>query len=331
MSVALRFVAHPGAGRNAFRRRWPFIAEALARRGLEHEVLLTEGTGHAAQLARRAVEEGARLVVAVGGDGTLHEIVNGVLGDAERAPEGVMVGLVPAGRGSDYARSLPIDPRPEALAARFAAALDGDPSAVRRVDAGEVAYRPSALVAGRPIEAGTTGGVVSERAVRRFVNEAGIGFSPFVAQRTARFPARLGAWLYTVAGIVTIIDWRHRALALTWDRGERQEGRFASVELALGRYAGGGMLLAPGAALDDGLFDVVTIGEAGRAELLSFSWRLRSGDHLTSPVVAVRRAPSLGAEALDDGGPIYLQADGELLGRDPLTFRVLPGALAFAG
>jgi diacylglycerol kinase (ATP) len=329
MRAPLRFVAHAGAGRGAFRRVWPPLAEALSERGLEHEVVLTEGGGHAAELARQAVDEGARLIVGVGGDGTLHEIVNGVLGEADRAPDGVAVGLVPAGRGSDYARGLGFDPSPAALAARFGAALEGDAWATRRVDAGEVTYRPSALVAGRPI--GHESEMGGERAIRRFVNEAGIGFSPFVAQRTARFPASLGAWLYTVAGLITIVDWRHRELALEWDGEDGVEGRFASIELAIGRYAGGGMLVAPDARIDDGLFDAVVIGEAGRAELFSFSWRLRSGDHLRSPVVAVRRAAALSAEVLDERGPLYLQADGELLGRDPVTFRILPDALTFAG
>ena len=292
-------------------------------------MVLTEGAGHAAELARQAVEEGARLIVGVGGDGTLHEIVNGVLGEADRAPDGVAAGLVPAGRGSDYARGLGFDQSPAALADRFGAALAGDSWATRLVDVGEVTYRPSVLVAGRPI--GPASGTEGDRAVRRFVNEAGIGFSPFVAQRTARFPASLGAWLYTVAGLVTIVDWRHRELALEWDGSDCVEGRFASVELALGRYAGGGMLVAPNARLDDGLFDAIVIGEAGRAELFSFSWRLRSGDHLRSPVVAVRRAAALSAEVLDGRGPLYLQADGELLGRDPVAFRILPDALTFAG
>ena len=91
------------------------------------------------------------------------------------------------------------------------------------------------------------------------------------------------------------------------------------------------MLLAPGSVLDDGLFDVVTIAEAGRLELLCFSWRLRSGAHLASPVVSVRRAAGVSARVVDGGGPLYLQADGELLGRDPVAFRVLPDALVFAG
>jgi diacylglycerol kinase (ATP) len=329
MPAPLRFVAHAGAGRGAFRRVWPPLAEALSERGVEHEVVLTEGAGHAAELTRLAIADGARVIVGVGGDGTLHEIVNGVLGEADRAPEGVAVGLVPAGRGSDYARGLGFDPSPAALATRFGAALEGDPSATRRVDVGEVTYRPSALVAGRPIGPGSAIG--GRRAVRRFVNEAGIGFSPFVAQRTARFPASLGAWLYTVAGLVTIVDWRHRELALEWDGADHVEGRFASIELAIGRYAGGGMLVAPDARLDDGLFDAVVIGEAGRTELFSFSWRLRSGDHLRSPVVSVRRAATLSAEVRDERGPLYLQADGELLGRDPVAFRILPGALTFAG
>jgi diacylglycerol kinase family enzyme len=291
-----------------------------------------------------------RLVVAVGGDGTLHEVVNGVVGDADRAPDATAVGLVPAGRGSDYARGLGFDVAPSALATRFAAAMEGDPAATRRVDLGEVMYRASPTVAGRPAPedleplraiGGDRGdGASAEsgehpQARRVFINEAGIGFSPFVAQRTARFPARLGAWLYTLAGIVTIIDWRHRLLDVTWGDGDGpgfpSPARFASLEVALGRYAGGGMLVAPGSILDDGLFDVVAIGEAGRLELLSFSWRLRSGTHVSSPVVRVDRTSSLAVRAVDDRGPVYLQADGELLGRDPVTFRVLPDSLAFAG
>ena len=282
------------------------MAEALARAGLAHDVVLTTRAGEAAELAGAAVADGVRLVVAVGGDGTLHELVNGVLGDADRAPDGVMVGLVPAGRGSDYARGLALDARPEVLVARFAAALDGDPAAVRRVDAGELTYAPTAL-------------------------EAGFGFSTYVAQRTTRFPPALGAWLYTVAGLVTIIDWRHRALELTWDDGMTETRRIATVELALGRFAGGGMLVAPDADPADGLFDVMIVGEPGRLELLTFSWRIRSGDHLRSPRVSVRRTTRLDARVADDGGPVYVQADGELLGREPFAARLLPGALAFVG
>jgi diacylglycerol kinase family enzyme len=279
------------------------------------------------------------VVVAVGGDGTLHEVVNGVIGDGDAAPVGTVVGLLPAGRGSDFARGLGLDASPMSIAARLAGVLEGDPAATRRVDLGEVTYRPTELVAGRPAtDVGAE--TADDRARRIFINEAGIGFSPFVAQRTARFPARFGEWLYTLAGIVTIIDWRHRTLELTWDGADDKDGagsppdpaaRYASVEVALGRYAGGGMLLAPDAVLDDRLFDVVTIGEAGRGELLSFSWRLRSGAHLGSPVVTVRRAARLSARVVDGGGAVYLQADGELLGRDPVTFRVLPDALVFAG
>ena len=304
------------------------MAEALARAGLAHDVVLTTRAGEAAELAGAAVADGVRLVVAVGGDGTLHELVNGVLGDADRAPDGVMVGLVPAGRGSDYARGLALDARPEVLVARFAAALDGDPAAVRRVDAGELTYAPTALVAGRPVEPASR---LDGAAVRRFVNEAGFGFSTYVAQRTTRFPPALGAWLYTVAGVVTIIDWRHRALELTWDDGMTETRRIATVELALGRFAGGGMLVAPDADPADGLFDVMIVGEPGRLELLTFSWRIRSGDHLRSPRVSVRRTARLDARVVDDGGPVYVQADGELLGREPFAARLLPGALAFVG
>ncbi len=321
---AVRFIAHAGAGRGAFGRRWPPIAAALGIRGIEHTVELTSRAGEAAELAARAAGEGARLVVAVGGDGTLHEVVNGLMTAGRSPGERPLVGMVPAGRGSDYARGIGLATEPATLVDRMAAALDGDPGAVHPVDIGEVRYRTTPTVAGR-----TLGAVGGETASRWFVNAAGTGFSTFVAERVSRFPGRLGAYLYTVAGLVTIVDWRDRLVELGWDDGTRDEVRVESVEVALGPYEGGGMLVAPGADPADGQFDVVTIGAVGRLEMLTFSWRIRTGDHLRSLAVASRRTRSLTVRALDEGGPLFLQADGELLGRDPLRFDLLPSAARF--
>jgi len=285
------------------------VARALDAAGLAYRVSLTEGASTAAPLARRALDDGARLVVAVGGDGTLHEVVNGLLEGRERLDDAVAVGLIPAGRGSDYARGLGLRREPSALVARIAAALDGDPSATRRVDVGEVRYG----------QAGS---------LRRFINAAGMGFSPFVARRTARLPAG-GPYLYTVAAIATIIDWRDRRLELRWDDGQITEQALESLELLLGPYEGGGMLVAPDADPTDGQLDVLVLGAVSRLEMLTFAWRVRSGRHLSSPAVAIRRCTSLSVRAVDGRGPVHLQADGELLGTDPCDFRILPAALRF--
>ena len=333
MTAALQFVAHPGAGRGAFARAWPAMGAALAAAGLDNEVLLTTRAFEAADLARRAAQDGARLVVAVGGDGTLHEVVNGLL-TADMAADAIpALGLVPAGRGSDYARGLRLPRDAATIVARFAAYLDGDTSAAHAVDAGEATFRPAPLVAGRPtppspLPAEPTAPNTAP-ALRYFVNGAGIGFSPFVAQRTARFPARLGPYLYTAAGLLTIIDWRERGVQLRWADGTTEERAVESVELALGQYEGGGMHVAPDADPTDGLFDCVIIDAVSRREMTTFAWRVRTGDHLTSPNVSVRRTPGLVVTVTDGGGPLYLQADGELLGRDPFAFRVLPAALRF--
>ena len=328
-----RFIAHPGAGRGAFARVWPDLSAALTAAGVAHEVQLTTRALEAADLARDAAQEGIALVVAVGGDGTLHEVVNGLL-TADVAPVArPALGLVPAGRGSDYARTLGLPTDPAALVGRFEAALDGDPEAFHAVDAGEATYRASPLTAGRPTPPSPLPGEPPEDpdlpVVRYFINCAGIGFSPFVAQRTARFPPRLGPYLYTAAALITVIDWRDRAVRLRWAGGADEDRAVESIELALGRYEGGGMLIAPDADPADGLFDAVTIGAVSRWEMTTFSWRIRSGDHLTSPSVEVRRTPGLVVTVADDRGPLFLQADGELLGRDPFAFRVLPSALRF--
>lgn len=148
-----------------------------------------------------------------------------------------------------------------------------------------------------------------------------------MTQRTRRFPDRLGPYLYTAAGILTILDWRERGVRVRWNGGAAEEREVEAVEAALGRYEGGGMLVAPEADPSDGLFDVMVIDPVSRAEMLTFAWRVRSGAHLDSPRVNIRRASSLDVEVVDDRGPVYLQADGELLGRDPFRFRVLPSAL----
>jgi diacylglycerol kinase family enzyme len=168
-----------------------------------------------------------------------------------------------------------------------------------------------------------------ERLARYFINGAGIGFSPFVAQRTARFPPRLGAYLYTAASLLTIVDWRDRRLHLTWGDGDDEIRAVESIELALGGFEGGGMQVAPDADPTDGLFDAVIIDATSRWELVTFAWRIRTGDHVHSEQVAVRRVDALSVEVDDGGGAVYLQADGELLGRDPFTFRMLPSALRF--
>ena len=335
-------IAHPGAGRGAFARVWPAVAVALDALGVGYDVRLTTRALEAAEFAHQAAEAGSSLVLAVGGDGTLHEVVNGLLhdhttGSAHADHRLPTLGLVPAGRGGDYARGLHVPSDPLVLAERFAAVVAGDPTAARPVDIGQATYRATALVAGRPapeppiveapLEVGADGG--GDRQARYFINGAGVGFSPFVAQRTARFPPRLGAYLYTAASLLTIVDWRDRSLRLRWGDGDEETRAVESIELALGGYEGGGMHVAPDADPTDGLFDAVLIDATSRWELVTFAWRIRSGDHIRSPQVEVRRTDALSVEVADGRGPVYLQADGELLGRDPFTFRMLPSALRF--
>jgi diacylglycerol kinase (ATP) len=335
-------IAHPEAGRGAFARVWPAMAAELDARDLAYDVRLTTRALEAADFAHGAAETGAAMVLAVGGDGTLHEVVNGLLhgartGSPPPADQLPMLGLVPAGRGSDYARGLRIPRDPVVLAERFAAALAGEPAAVRAVDIGVATYRPTSLVAGRPapeppiVEVASDDGLGAdgESLARYFINGAGVGFSPFVAQRTARFPTRLGAYLYTAASLLTIVDWRDRRLRLSWGDGDDEIRAVESIELALGGYEGGGMHVAPDADPTDGLFDAVIIDATSRWELVTFAWRIRTGDHVRSERVAVRRVDALSVEVDDDRGAVYLQADGELLGRDPFTFRILPSALRF--
>ncbi|MCA9509364.1 MAG: diacylglycerol kinase family lipid kinase [Myxococcales bacterium] len=294
-----------GSGRGA--RRWPVIEgklrEALAARG-ELEVVATRGPRDATRAAREAALGGAVAVLAAGGDGTLSEVVAGVL--AAGAAETVALGLVPLGTGGDYPRTLGITDAEHAV---DVIARGNE----RRVDAGRVEY------------------VDDEGRAREgwFANEASLGLSAEVAHRVSRASKRLGGVAaFAQAAVRTIAAFRPAAVRVRVDEAVVHEGDATLVAIANGRYFGGAMRIAPDARLDDGAFDVVVGGELGKAELVArLLPSIYTGRHVEHPGVAVVRGRRVAVEALR--GPVRLEADGETLGATPLRAEVLPGALRF--
>ena len=287
------FVVNPAAGGGRTRRVWGRLRGALAARGVAFESAETTGPASAVALARRAVEQGWPLVVAVGGDGTLNEVVNG-LADAGGNFRGVL-GAIPTGRGCDACRNLalPTDP----LAA-LGLVLDGGET---RVDVGAVEW--------------------PDGRTRYFLNAAGVGFDAVVARRAASQRLR-GTLPYLVAVVRTI--WAHRPVRAVIEENGRVlwSGLMTAAVGANGAHYGGGMKIAPGADPADGLLDLVVLGDLGRLELLRWLPTVYSGGHLANPKVTTRpvRAVVVSASA-----PVHV--DGEAAGDAPVTMSIRPGAL----
>jgi diacylglycerol kinase (ATP) len=288
---------HAGAGKTA--RQWPLIEASMQGLGLRFEHALTEAPGHAMELAAGATRNGYRTVVAVGGDGTVHELANGIW--QAGALEHVSLGVVSTGTGSDFLRSTPIPGDYEAACRRLVEPM------TRRIDLGVMEYQQD--------------GVPAKRC---FVNMAGIGFDAEVVRTTTLKYKSLGAApAYLLGLLTTFLTYRARSLTLNLD-GDAEKRRVFTVMMGNGKYGGGGMMTTPDAELDDGLFDVMVIGNINALDLISQLPKLYQGTHVNHPKVDVYRAARV---EITPTRPMALQADGELLGQAPAVFSLLPGAL----
>ena len=296
----MRLIVNPVAGSGRGGKLWPQLRDELHGEGVEFDHVLTEGPDHAVELARQAVADGCRLIVAVGGDGTIHEVVNGLVIEDE-IPQGVALGAICCGTGSDFARTVGLVREPLAAARRVVHGSD------RRIDLGVVhCWREG------------------QEIVEYFPNAAGLGFDGEVADRVNRKSKAGGGTIpYLISLVTTLITYENKPVVVTLD-DRRLEQRANAVVVANGRYFGGGMHIAPDATPDDGLFDVVIIGDTTKLELLLQVPRVYRGTHLTHPKVDAYRSSTVRVESEKR---VILQADGEYVGEAPATFRLLPGAL----
>jgi YegS/Rv2252/BmrU family lipid kinase len=286
--VTTLVIANPKAGRGRLATQLDVL---LA--GRDMEMILTGGPGHASELARRAREEGISTVVAAGGDGTIHEVVNGLLSGEGPLP---VLGVISGGSGCDYAKTfgIPDDPS-EAIEI---VASDAPP---RIVDAGLVRF---------------------EGGERYFCNIAEVGIGAEVVGRARRMPRRLGGAVYFAGFAMTLPVYRRRACDIRMD-GARYEGPLTNLVVAIGQVFGGGMRVAPDADPSDGLFDVqVQFGP--KRDYVTGIAKVYRGTHIPHPRVREQRAThvEVGCEPA-----AVIEADGEVLGRTPATFSLLAGAL----
>lgn len=290
------FLVNPASANGKTGKRWPKIAQASKEAGLRGEAIFSEGPGQLAELAREAADEGATLLVVVGGDGTVHEVVNGIAGR-----EGVELALIPRGTGWDFARGHGI---PKRLSEALRIALDGQ---ARPFDLGRATYRTD------------TG-----EATAWFANIASVGMSGAVAAKANSTTKALGAKTsYLLALGVVFARWKNVHLEVAVD-DESRDALMEDAIVAVGRYLAGGMMITPDALPDDGLFDVLLIGDITKTELVRVMPKIYKGTHLPHPKGEVLRGRTVSIEAEE---PLPLQLDGEQPGTTPVRFELVPAAI----
>jgi diacylglycerol kinase (ATP) len=294
----LTVIVNPHAGKRRVAQSIPDLQRALAERELPHRLVLTEGPGDATRLAREALDAGGRFLVAVGGDGTVHEVVNGMMEDGEPVVADAVLGVVAAGSGSDLVRTfgLPGD------ATRACAHLTGDNT--YPFDVVKITY----------VDA--DGG----QAIRYCANVAEAGLGAAVAARAARMPARLGQSRYFAAFWRVLPGFR---LANVTVRADRKEYRGSAYQVVVGncQFYGGGMKISPRSFPGDGVVDALVF-KGPKSDAFTMIAKVYRGDHVPHAHIAEMRAKV--AVRVEADRPLPVEADGEILGTTPATFQVIP-------
>jgi len=294
-------IVNPVSGGGRARRRWPRLAAALERRGIAYQVATTTSAGHAEELARQAVARGFRRLIAIGGDGSFNELVNGLYAQREVPLDQLLMSVAPLGTGNDWAHAMQVPSDPDQLAAAMARGLR------RRVDLGIA-------------EAAAAPGAGTRRLA--FHNVAGAGLDAEVLRHTPHAGPRALAYLVGVARVLA--RFRAPQFELTAD-GQSWSGRYWLALAAIGPYCGGGMRLAPGAQADDGYLDLVTIEPLPIVAAIARLPRLFNGRLAPDPAVRVLRCRSLTIRSVPPSG---VEIDGQPFGVTPVTVGLLPGALS---
>ncbi len=286
------FIVNPASGAGTTRSRFRRMEPALRRLFPHMQAVFTEGPLHATQLAADAVSRGdVDLVVAFGGDGTLNEVVGGLLAGPES--DRPVLAVLPGGTGGDFRRLLRLSTATEDLLDYL---VRGRP---RAVDAGELQY----------VDAG------GQPRCRAFLNIASAGISGlvdrYVNSTTKAFGGRVSFFVGTLRGM---LRWRNVPIRVEVDGRTFHEGRAALVAIGNGRFFGGGMMIAPQAALDDGLADVVVLGDLSKARFFGLSRFIYSGRHIGRPGIAMTRGREV---VLASEAEVLIDLDGEQVGRLP--------------
>jgi YegS/Rv2252/BmrU family lipid kinase len=287
-------VLNPTAGTGHALRDRVRIEAALRAQHLHVSTTLSEYPGHALPLIRRALDEGVRNIIAIGGDGTMHEAVNAIL--AHSARSSVTFAPIPVGTGNDWCRCLRV-PADYATVAEWCAG-----GRTTRVDIGAARF-------------------ANDTRPRYFANVAGAGFDAYVLERMP--DRRFGAAAYLLGVLRGLAGYRPRSMRVNAGLSA-SEGRMFAAFVCLGRYCGAGLRIAPQADPRDGLFDLVLIGDLGRLDVLASLRRLFDGTIAAHAKVRTLRSAQV---TIDAPQPLAVEADGELIGHTPVTLSVLPGAL----
>jgi YegS/Rv2252/BmrU family lipid kinase len=302
-------IANPKSAAGSTRERWSGIASDLRTHFGPFNVAFTKGPGDAIEIASRASANGRDLIIACGGDGTVNEVANGIL----RSGKDVELGVFPSGTGGDFRRTIGMPSEVREVARTLRAGK------TKSIDVGKVTYIDHD---GQPAD-------------RYFLNETSFGLAASIIDRVKGATSLSWLPLYSVRGRASFaLSTLQEVVALgavmvrvKIDDKEERTLQTVNFCIANARFFGGGMKIAPDAKLDDGFLDVINIGDIRTAKIILNAYTLYRGTHLDLTEVKDTLAKKIEARPLHADQEIHIEIDGELPGRLPATYEVVPRAL----
>ena len=300
----VHIIVNPASAGGKTGRRMAEILSKIDRcYGKRYSLFVTQKSLQAGDSASEAVRNGARLVIAVGGDGTLQEVVNGLFSNGHLMNPDCHLGIVCSGTGKGFAQSIGL---PAAIQDQIELIHEGH---FRSVDIAKVHYR-------------NREGVPS---YRYYLNECQLGIGGAVVRNVQQNHKRLGGTLaFGLGTLETTFRYRNQSMTVTANVEKHCFGRFTGIVIANGAYTGGGMNLTPGARVDDGQLNVLLMHDLSIVQRLRVFPRIYSGSHVRSALFTHFKASTVTVESDEQ---VLVEADGELLGTTPCTVKVLPSQL----
>lgn len=298
-------IANPKAGKNKVLEEWHLIDSALKGAGVEFDSVFSKSKYHSIELAVKAVRDGYRNIIAVGGDGTIHEVVNGIFLQKEVPTDDIRLGVIPAGSGNDWVKMYGI-PADYVKCAEIIAAGKVVKQDIFRVDVVESKVKQS----------------------RFMINGSGVGLDAVICREcnAMKEKGQSGKWIYVKAAAKSFLKMSSKLFRVEVDGEIFFEGKALSVALANGIYSGGGMIQAPDAVMDDGMVNVTVIGNMSRAKILVRFKELFSGRIYQIPDIYHTVGKSVKISI--DGDEFPVEVDGEVVGGTPVELTVLPKVLS---
>lgn len=302
-------IVNPKSASGATRDNWSSIASDLRTHFGPFQVAFTKGPGDGIELAKRSAQDGRKFIIACGGDGTINEIANGILTSGTDCE----LGIFPSGTGGDFRRTLNI-PSERREAAR--ALREGT---TRAIDVGKITYHDH----------------VGETVSRYFLNVSSFGLAASIIERVKGSTSL--NWLpvdsvrgrasFALSTLQEVVGLGTTTVRVKIDDDEERPLTTVNFCVANARYFGGGMMIAPEAKIADGFLDVINIGDIKTAKILLRAYTLYRGTHLNLHEVKDKRAKRIEARPFSDSEEVHIEVDGELLGKLPAVYEVVPEAL----